>query len=470
MKNRFSSICLIALTLALLPAVAFGARNGFDAFDDINKVMVTVEYKAEMTFMGSSEDIQGRVMGLSIGRDGLVIFDGTMLNYNNDYLADFGAPRVDKPKSLKVTDCEGRTYDAEFIGVDEYSAIAFCRLPEDARDNVKAARFEDTNLELGDKVCVFWMLPEYFEPRFQISESRITCILEEPEKYYLTGELNNDFVLSPVLDSRGRLVGVITVVHQGSGSYSPYDHALAFGQPVGIMPLDDLKKLLDNPPTPGMKKKGWMGIALQALDPDIGEFWDLDLPGGIIVTEVIGHSPAEKAGLKQGDFIIEFGGHPVNVAKEANLPVFQKMIADKGAGAEIDLKVLRPQDQGVDTLLLHAQLAKVPLSAAEAEQYEDKNFDLTVRDLVFSDYNMFDVDPDKLQGVIVEKMERGGWASIDGLQAGDIIMKLDDKLITSVEEFQTLMEKIAEEKHDEVVFMAWRRHQTLFVRVKTHWE
>ena len=113
MKNRLLQFCFAALIMALLPGIVIAARNGFDAFDDINQIMVTVEYKAEMTYMGSSDDIQGRVMGLSVGRDGLIIFDGTTLNYNNDYLADFGAPRLEKPKSLKVTDYKGNTYDAD---------------------------------------------------------------------------------------------------------------------------------------------------------------------------------------------------------------------------------------------------------------------------------------------------------------------------------------------------------------------
>lgn len=440
-------------------------------YDKVNRMLVTVKYKAEITFMGQSDDIEGRVIGLSVGHDGMIIFDGTTLGSGSGFTgSSFGSPRVDKPKWLKVTDANNKTYDAQFIGVDPYSSIAFCRLPDSAKNAIEAASFEKFDLHLGDKLNIFWMLPEDYQPRFQMSQTSITNILEKPEKYYLTGELTTDFVMVPVVTATGRMVGVITVVAQSDGGYSPSDNGNAFGRPVGIMPLEQLLKILDNPPVSGELKRGWLGIAMQALDPEIALFWNLVVPGGVIVSEVISDSPAEKAGLKIGDFLIDLNGKPLEIKQDADLAVFQKLISEMGMGTEMKLTAIRPGKAKSDTLQIEVALAEVPLSATDAASYENKPFDLTVRNLVLSDYDLYRIDEDKVKGVIVEKLESGGWAAVGGLEPGDIIIRINDRSVTSVDECKAALLEIEKTQKREVVFMVWRDSKTQFVKAKTHWK
>lgn len=439
-------------------------------YDKIDRVLVTVDYKAEMTYMGESEDIEGRVIGLSVGPDGLIIFDGTTLGTGAHFASDgTGMPRVEKPTSVTITDWAGKTYEAEFIGVDQYSSIAFCRLPDSAKNAIAPAVFDQAELNLGDKVLVFWMLPENFQPRFQLTEASVTTVLTQPERYYLLGELPPDFIMAPVVSLEGKLLGVVTQVTSAAGGYDSYGGGMT-STPVGIMPVDQLKKILAAPPVPGDFKQGWMGISLQALDPEIASFWDIKVPGGIIVSDVIPRSPAEKAGLKMGDFIVALDGKPLEVKKDAALPVFQKMVSEQGAGAKLAMTVLRPSDQKVDTLSLTLVLDRAPVAAGDAPKYEDKNFDITLRDLVFADYNSRNLDPDKIKGVMVDKLEAGGWADVGGMDPGDIVMKINDQTVVSVKEAKEVFSRLEKDKGHEVVFMVWRRNKTQFVNVKTHWE
>lgn len=468
---------LAAAVCLLIVAGSVTAKPGMDRadwsaiFDKVDNILVTVEYRAEMTFMGQSEDIKGRVMGISVGSNGLIIFDGTTLGTGSHFgSGSIGAPRVEKPKLLKVTLADGTTHEAEFIGVDQYSSIAFCRMPDSVLDRLATAEFEQAELNLGEELFLFWLLPDKYEPRFQMGRTVITGILQKPEPYYLTGELTNDFIMSPVVTTDGKCVGVITPMTQSNGNYSPYDYGSIFGNPVGIMPLDQLTNLLSKPPEPEKYKRGWLGIGLQALDPEIAEFWDMEVPGGIIVTNVIAHSPAEDAGLEAGDFIITLNGEQIEVDQDANLLLFQRMVSELGEGAAIDLTVVRPDEAKIDTLQVHVSLGKVPVSAAEAPSYEDKNFDLTIRDLVFADYNSRNLDPDKIKGVMSDKMEPGGWAAVGGVRAGDIIVKIGESAVTSVEECQAIFETLEKERSEDVVFMIWRNNKTKFVNIKTHWE
>jgi serine protease Do len=469
-------VSLLALTYLIAPIHGKSgkedqATDNSKIYDAVDRVLVTVEYKAEMTFMGRSDDIEGRVSGLSVQPQGMIIFDGTSLGAGSHFGVDImGGPRVEKPKSLKVTDYKGNTFDAEFIGVDQFSSIAFCRLPDSVKDKIEAAEFSKTDLELGEKIFIFWVLPDGFEPRFQMTQTVITNILSRPEKYYLTGELTTDFVMTPVVTTAGDLAGVITPINRNGSSSAPFDVGESFGTPVGIMPIDRFEELLAKPPAPDEFKRGWMGISLQSLDPEVAAFWDIDIPGGIIVSDVIPHSPAEKSGLIAGDFIIALDGEPIEIKDDADLPVFQKMISEMGAGGEMNLTVARTGNETVDTVMVKAVLGEMPVSASDAARYEDKNFDLTVRDIVFADYNVRNLDPDEITGVVVDKQEPGGWTSVDGIRAGDIIMKIDDQKVASVEECKQVLTEIEENKKREAVFMVWRFNKTKFINVKTHWE
>lgn len=445
-----------------------GDANFQKLFDKVNPHLVSVEYKAEMNFMGQSEDIEGRVPGIIINGN-IVIFDGTSLGAGRLATDMYGSPQVDKPKSIKITDYNDNTYDAEYIGVDDYSLIAFCRLPDSAMKNLKAVELKNKSLRLGEEVYVFWMLPKSYNPKYQLTKTRITSVLTKPEKFYLTGELPQEFVLSPVVTAKGEMIGIITPVTQVP-SYTRFDYGNVFGNPVGIMPLERFEKIINNPPEEDKVKRGWMGISLQALDPEIAEFWDVKVDGGIILTDIIDNSPAEKAGLKAGDFLIKLNGESIDVTEDENISIFQKKVSELGAGSEITLLYIRPGDNQVDSNEVTIVLAERPGARSDAPKHEDENFDLTVRDMVFADYNARNLKEDEISGVIVEKIEQGGWAAVGGLRTGLIITQINGNEIVSVEDFKTIMAEIESSKDKEVVFMTWRRNKTKFVHVKTHWE
>lgn len=474
--NRFSKflpLMLLFVGLTAAPAVhAQGPGNVRALYDKIDRVLVSVEYKAEMTFMGQSEDIEGRVMGLAVEPQGTIIFDGTSLGEGAHSASDmFGGPRVEKPKSLKITDYKGDTYEAEYIGTDQFSSIAFCRLPDSVKDKVTPAVFSNVDLSLGDEIYVFWMLPKGYEPRFQMTSTVVTNVLTKPEKFYLTGELINDFIMAPVMTSTGRIVGVITPMLRNTGMSGAFDMGNAFGTPVGFMPVDRFLEMLAKPPAPDEFKRGWLGISLQALDPEIAAFWNVDVPGGVIVSDVVPNSPADNAGLKPEDFIVGVDDSPLDIKDDASLTVFQKMIADRGEGASMNMTVLRPEDDDkVDTLHLMAELTAMPTEPSDAPSYKDTNFDMTLRDLVFMDYNVRDLKPGEVEGVVVDKVESGGWAVVDGLRIGDIVMKINDQEVKSVDDAKAALGEIEKSKDRKAVFMIWRFNKTKFVNVKTHWE
>jgi S1-C subfamily serine protease len=90
--------------------------------------------------------------------------------------------------------------------------------------------------------------------------------------------------------------------------------------------------------------------------------------------------------------------------------------------------------------------------------------------MVFADYNIYNLDRQTFNGVVVKEVESGSWAEVGGMQPGDIIQSIGSQKITSVDDAKAQLEKIAEDKAKEVVFFVWRDTKTLFINIKTHWQ
>jgi serine protease Do len=238
---------------------------------------------------------------------------------------------------------------------------------------------------------------------------------------------------------------------------------------IGVIGADKLNELIKDPPKRGKLDRGWLGIYLQALTSDIADYWKIKTSGGIIINEVAKDSPADSAGLKTGDIICSLNGSALDINKEENIPLFQKQISDMGAGTPINLGILRRRDGTTDSLNVKVFLAATPITPAEAATYKDTNLEVTVRDMVFADYNLYKLNRGLFKGVYVKEVEAGGLASIADLAPGDIIQSIGGEEIASVTDARAVLEKIAKEKPKEIVVFIWRDNKTQFVNIKTDW-
>lgn len=89
--------------------------------------------------------------------------------------------------------------------------------------------------------------------------------------------------------------------------------------------------------------------------------------------------------------------------------------------------------------------------------------------MVFADYNIYNLDRREFKGVVVKELEAGGLAAVGELNSGDIIQAIGGEKITSVQDAEQVMKRIAETKPKEVIFFIWRDNKTTFVNVKTDW-
>ncbi len=472
---KYSSIVILVLILAC----GVSARD-YD-YDKLlkgaEKYVVEVNIQTEVSFGTQTTDVESRGIGTIVTPDGMVIFDGRPIDSDDPFSTMTGMQISAEPTKIEIIFFDGKTFEAEFIGIDRFTKLGFAKIIPKDNEKFEYVRFSDRKkFQIGDMLISLMLLPEYVDPPLSVDIGMVTANLEEPEKFTLTVGFNELELVSVLFDSTGAAVGMLGyMTNPNLASMSPNQMMDPFGQMedffplLGVISADKIKKLIDDPPKKGKVTRGWLGIYLQALTPDIAEFWGIQAGGGIIVNEVVNGSPADSAGFKTGDIIVTLNNEEIMVDKEENIPIFQREISEMGANAIVNFGILRRTDGRVDTLALALNLAPAPITPSEAPDFKDDNFELKVRDMVFADYNLYNLDPAKFKGVVVKEVESGGWASVGGISPGDIIQSIGGEDIGSIEDARTIFEKLEEDKPKEVVFFVFRDNKTLFINIKTDW-
>lgn len=466
---------LVAVSLCLTPMVE-GQSFDFAKLDKkIARYAVIIKMEIEVSFGMHSSIQEERLLGTIVSDDGVVIFNGTSVAGETAMPSFSGFTIKSTPGNVKVLTLDGREYEAEYLGVERFTRIAFVKIKGEPGETFEAVRFRsDPRIEVGRWLALYMLLPEVVSPPLAADVGMISALVESPEFFPLTVGFSSLQTTSLVFDEDLEPIGVLgslldpTSASAGEGGL--IERFGQFGMPLlGVVTGERLDRILADPPREGKVVRGWLGITLQALTEDIAEFWNLDLPGGIIVSDIIKHSPADKSGLQVGDIIYEVDSRPVEVDREEKLPVFQRNIAEFGPGSLVDFSIIRLADSGQDSLKLTAVLEAAPMAPSDAPEYENDALEFGVRNLVFADYMIYQLDAETFQGVVVSEIRQGGPANVGGLQLGDIIQRIGSDTIASVEDADSAMQQIEQAQPSEVIFFVWRNNKTMFVNVKTSW-
>ena len=472
---RTVSFYMVALAIVLTSTnLSHAQKFDFTRLDQkVRDVSVILDIKFEVSFGIHSTEQQERYLGTVVSEDGLVIFNGSAFESENAAAMFSGFSMKTTPTRIEVTTLDGTTYTGEYVGVDRYTRLGFVRITDLGDDRLKAISFDSgAKLTVGNWLALYMLLPEHVEPPLAADVGMVSALLTRPEPFVLTTGFNSLQLAAVLFDENLKPVGLLSGLFDSGGSIDGMGDGFgAFGMPLlGMISAERLAKMIADPPRMGEADRGWLGITLQALTPDIAEFWGLTVPGGIIINEVVRNSPAEEAGLKVGDVIIAVNGQPVRVDREENLSVFQRQISEMGSDVPVEFTILRNVGNEFETRRLLATLGKAPLAATEAPEYKVESLDFKIRDLVFADYMRFNKDPESLSGVIVSEIKQGGLGSIGGLRFGDVIQRIGSTGVSNLEEARAAIETMVQQQPSEVIFFVWRNNRTMFVNVKPDWD
>ncbi|NOY88804.1 MAG: PDZ domain-containing protein [FCB group bacterium] len=456
MKNKLISYVTFVIVLLIILSPQYATAQSFDydrLYNIIKDYTVIVDVKMEVSFGVHTNEQADRYLGTIVTDDGLVIFNGFTFNGVRALSSFSGFSIKTTPTEIKITTLDGKKYDGEYIGVDRYTQIGFIKIKTENNEKFKPVKFQNIkNFKVGSWVTLYTLLPDFVNPPVAADIGMISTVVKTPQFFPLTVGFNSIQLTSVLFNEALEPVGVLGELNNPSSSSFATGGLMESSNPssnmtlLGIVTGEQLEKLIANPPQKGKTDHSWLGITLQALTKDMAQFWHLDIPGGIIVNDVMKNSPADNAGLEVGDIIYKVNGQQVEIDKEEKIPIFQRLISEMEPGTSVEFSVLRrAQEGGVDSLTLLATLQKAPMAAMDAPEYENKDLEFKVRNLVFSDYLYYNLDSATFHGVVVSALTQGGLADIEGLSMGDIIQKINNQPVNNIDDVKEIMKKMKRE-------------------------
>ncbi|HXQ22348.1 MAG TPA: PDZ domain-containing protein, partial [Candidatus Acidoferrales bacterium] len=228
------------------------------------------------------------------------------------------------------------------------------------------------------------------------------------------------------------------------------------GGNIGIgfaIPVNVAKELLPELEEKGKVTRGWLGVMIQKITPDIAESLGLSDSKGALVADVMKDGPAETAGVKVGDVIVEFDGHAVK--DSTDLPL---MVARVPIGKSVQLKVIRNKE---------AQTLNVSIGELKDEEVaatgKEESFGLTVQPLTPDIAESLGISGD-IKGVVVSAVEPGSTADDAGLRRGDVVLEVNREPVKDLPSYRKALKSATQGKS--VLFLVRRGENTIFLALK----
>jgi serine protease Do len=363
-------------------------------------------------------DLPGRTperKELSLGSAVIVSEDGVMLTNNHV---------VEHADEVRVALWDGRELTADIVGTDPLSDLAVLKIKGEPKDLRPITFGDSTSLRLGDFVIAIgnpFGVGQTVTMGIVSAKGRADLGIVDYEDFIQTdAAINPGNSGGALVALDGRLAGINTAILSRTGGYQ----GIGFAIPVE-MALPIMEALLRD----GKVVRGWLGIGIQDLNPALAQALELESTQGVLVSEVSPKSPAARAGLKPRDVILAVDGETVTSAGK-----LRNEIARRGAGAKVDLRLLR---DGKETTI-PATLGELPARAGsierlrkdrdrgESENEQDSEaVGLLVAPLSPSVRSQYNVPPELEHGVVVTDVMEGSLADQAGILPGDVILEVD---------------------------------------------
>ena len=426
------------------------------SFDAVRPSLCLLEYSLEITNTSTGEITlrEANSTGVVVAPDGLIVSQGHIMLENR------------RPLNIKVSfpDKPGKKYDAQLLHKPEDINLAFIRMTSPP-GKMPHATFEDgAALTVGEPILVLGLLRETmdFAPAIQIR--RVGATLKEPrETYALDDAVPFGFVGGPVVTQDGKVFGVVGFdlsTQEGGELYTRSGHPLVYQASL-------FSKYIVAPPSeenPSNKDDAWLGVYTQPLTDDFAEYWNMPKDGGLIVSTVIQGSPADRSGLRMGDVIVSFNGHPMNAKQDADVLNFTKLVRESPLGEPLPLTLVR----GGQVMDLRLTLLPRPKSGREALEAEDPVFGVTIRELTTDVRIALNLSED-VQGVIVRRVRSGSPAAVGGIRPAFVILSVGGRPTPNLQAFTAAVEAEKQAKNAEVNFFCRIGANTAFFRLRPRW-
>ena len=370
----------------------------------------------------------------SLGSGFIISEDGYIIT-NNHVVGD--AAKI----TVRLSDKE--EYEAKVIGSDDKTDIALIKI-DSPHPLPTVPLGKSADLQIGDWVLAIgnpFGLEQTVTAGICSAKGRVIGAGPYDDFIQTDASINPGNSGGPLLNLKGEVVGINSAIFsQGGGN-------------IGIgfaTPIDLAKSIITQLKEKGKVTRGWLGVVIQEVTPELAKSFGLKEATGALVAEVTQGAPADQAGLQRGDVITAFNGTPVKSAQE--LP---SLVAQMPVGEKVNVTVLREGKEKTFSVTL-GQLPEEAEGEAERGEVSQENWGLTVAELTADLARQFQLDPAQ-KGVVITDIEAGSPAEQAGLQPGDVIEEINRQPIKSTEDFKKAM---AEAKDKATLLLLARRGKT----------
>ncbi len=403
----------------------FGPNDPFkDFFDRF--------FKDQMPQMPRDFKQQALGTGFIIDKDGYIL--------TNNHV-------VEKSDDITVKLVDNKEFEAKIIGRDPKSDLALIKIESD-ESLVPLTLGNSDNLEVGDWVVAIG------NP-FGLGNTVTAGIVSAKYRHIGAGAYDN-FIQTdasinpgnsggPLLNTAGEVIGINTAIYSQTGG------SIGIGFAIPINMAKDLLPQLKE----GKVVRGWLGVMIQKITPDLKEKLNLKDDKGALVADVTADGPADRAGIKRGDVIVSFDGKEIKEMNElpylvAAIPVGKTVTVEvvrDGAKKRFEVKIQELKEEEGESPMLSEQGAKLGMVVEEITPALAMNFGLSEK-----------------SGLVVTQVDNGSPAAEAGINPGDIILEVDRQSIKNIRDYDKKMGTY--KPGDAILFLVKHQGKTLFLTVK----
>ena len=355
--------------------------------------------------------------GFIIKEDGIVITNNHVIANAEDILVRVGE----------------KEFKAEVVGADPYMDIAVLKM--DTKDKFTTVKFGDSdNARVGDWAVAIgnpFGLGGTVTAGIISARNRDINLTRYDDFIQTDASINQGNSGGPLFNLKGEVIGINTAIIAPGQSGS-----------IGIgfaIPANAASNVIDQLIEFGETKRGWLGVRIQEVTKEIAEVEKLKKPAGALVASVGQNSPADKAGIKAGDIILEFDGKKIDTMR--TLP---KVVANTKVGKSVELKIWRNKKSINKKLVLgrleSSEEFKEKKTQTVTKENEIETLKITVREITDEDINSRNLDKKTTGVVIVNIANQSPLANL--LRVNDIIIEVQKTQVKNYSDLNRIVEAI----------------------------
>ena len=351
---------------------------------------------------------------------------------------------IEDADQIKVKLDDQKEFDAQVIGRDPSTDLALLKI-KSTYDYPTVKLGDSAQLKVGQWVVAIgspFGLERTVTAGIVSAKGRVIGSGPYDDFIQTDASINPGNSGGPLLNLKGEVVGINTAI-------------IASGQGIGFaIPINLAKGIITQLKSGGEVTRGWLGVAIQDVNPEMADYYGIEAQKGVFVADVFKGDPADAAGIKPKDIIVEVNGQKVDSTRQLT-----SLVANIPVGQSAKVKVMRDGQPKSFTVKIAKRDDGKVAARSEAPEKREEPFGLRVSGLTPEIAQRFSIR--ESSGVIVIDVQNGSPADEAGVRVGDIIKEINHQAVESVKDYTEALKKVS--KDGAVNLFIWRKNAGFLV-------